>query len=331
MDFRIGVVCIVFDFLKKRVFPTGVDLGSGYLKMAQLGFDGHQYFLHAAGREEMPADIEPGSAHWQRWVAATAKEMIGRGGFSGRRVVTAMPADDVFIDQISIPKTTDDKIEQAVLATIKSKVPFDPTGAMVKYVVADRRCRNGQMDVLVMAGEKQTVERQLAIYEKANLQICGMSVWPLAMTNSYVKLFSRRAEDREVVVMLVDIGANHTSIVVCKHSNLLLARMIPIGFKKLGYDGMTQRLMDEMNACCRYFELFSESFQIHRLVLISGRSVDRGICERVAEVAKQMQIPAQIGDVLGAVQVQPGCRFDIERRGQQIDWATAFGLSLPEI
>lgn len=53
---------MVFDFLKKRVFPTGVDLGSGYLKMAQLGFDGNQFFLHAAGREEKPKDIEPGSA-----------------------------------------------------------------------------------------------------------------------------------------------------------------------------------------------------------------------------------------------------------------------------
>jgi type IV pilus assembly protein PilM len=321
----------VFDFLKKRVFPTGVDLGSGYLKMAQLGFDGKQFFLYAAGREERPDDIEPGSAQWQRWMAATAKEMIGKGGFSGRQVVTAMPADDVFIDQIKILKTVDNKIRQAVLAKIKPKLPFDPTGAMVKYVVADRQSSNGEMNVLVMAGERQTVDRHLAIYEKANLQICGMSVWPLAMTNSYVKFFGRRVEDREIVAMLVDIGANHANIVICRHSNLLLARMIPIGFRQLGYDEMIQRLMDEMNACCRYFELVSDGAQIGRLVLISGRSVDRTICERVTELAKRMQIPAQIGDVLSAVQVRRGCRFDIERRGRQVDWATAFGLSLPEM
>ena len=137
----------MFDFLKKRIFPTGVDLGSSYLKMAQLAFDGNQFFLHAAGREERPKDIKPGSAQWQRWVAATAKEMIGKGGFSGRQVVTAMPADDVFIDQINIPKTADEKIEEAVLAKIKPKLPFDPAGAMVKYVVSDGQYSNGEVSV----------------------------------------------------------------------------------------------------------------------------------------------------------------------------------------
>lgn len=331
----------MFDFLKKRVFPTGVDLGSGYLKMAQLGFDGNQFFLHAAGREERPKDIESGGAQWQRWVAATAKEMIGKGGFSGRQVVTAMPVEDVFIDQIKIPKTADENIEQVVLAKIKHKLPFDASGAMVKHVVSNEQCGNGEMSVLVMAGERRTVDRHLAIYEKANLQICGIRVWPLAMTNSYVKFFGRRAEDREIVVMLVDIGANHTNIVICRYSNLLLARMIPIGFRQLEYDDqlrrgadaarILERLMDEMNACCRYFELVSDGTQIHRLVLISGRNMDKTICERVAELAKEMQIPAQIGDVLAAVQVRRSCRFDIERRGRQVDWATAFGLSLPEM
>jgi type IV pilus assembly protein PilM len=319
----------VFDFLKKRVFPTGVDLGSGYLKMAQLGFDGNQFFLYAAGREERPKDIEPGSAQWQRWVASTAKEMIGSGGFSGKRVVTAMPADDVFIDQIKIPKTADEKIEKAVLAKIKPRLPFDASGAMVKYVVSDKHSGNGEMGVLVMAGQRQTVDRHLAIYEKAGLEICGISVWPLAMTNSYVKFFGRRVEDREVIAMLIDIGANHTNIVICRHSNLLLARMIKIGFRQFEYNEMIERLMDEMNACCRYFELVSDGAQINRLVLISGQSVDRIICEKVAELAKEMQIPAQIGDVLTAVQVRRGCHFDIERRGRQVDWATAFGLSLP--
>jgi type IV pilus assembly protein PilM len=318
----------VFEFLKKRVLPTGIDLGSGYLKMAQLGSDGKQFYLNAAGREQRPEDIEPGSAQWQRWVAMTAKDMIGKGGFNGKQVVTAIPADDIFIDQIKIAKAADDKIMRAVLAKIEDKLPFDSTGAMVKYVVAERQSGNGQMDVLVMAAARQMVDRHLAIYEKAGLQICGISVWPLAMTKSYVKFFGRRAEDRETVAMLLDIGANHTNVVVSRHNNLLFARMIPIGLGQLSDEDVIQKLMDEINACCRNFELVSSGSQIHRLVLISGRSVDSIICEKLAELAQGMQIPAQIGDVLAAVQVKSGCKFDIERRGPQADWATAFGLSL---
>ena len=97
----------MFEFLKKRVLPTGFDLGSGYLKMAQLGFDGMRLYLYAAGCEEKPEPIEPGSAEWQRWVATTDKEMMSKGRFSGKQVMTAMPSDDVFIDQIKILKTAD--------------------------------------------------------------------------------------------------------------------------------------------------------------------------------------------------------------------------------
>ena len=318
----------MLEFLKKRVLPTGVDLGSGYLKMAQLGFDGMRLYLYAAGREEKPPEIEPGSGDWQRWVATTAKEMISKGSFSGKQIITAMPSDDVFIDQIKIPKAADEKTEQAVFAKIEPRLPFDPTGAMVRYVVAEQQCNDGQMDVLVMVAERKTVDGHLAIYEKAGLEIQGMSVWPLAMTNSYIEFFGRRNEDIKTVAMLVDIGANHSNIVVCRHKNLLFARVIQIGFKQLNDDEMVQKLMVEMDACCRYFESVSGGAHIQRLVFISGRSVERNICEKVSELAQRMRIPAQIGDVLAAVEVRSGCRFDIERRGRQVDWATAFGLSL---
>ncbi|MHC5061233.1 MAG: pilus assembly protein PilM [Planctomycetota bacterium] len=318
----------MFEFLKKRVFPTGVDLGSRYLKMAQLGFDGRQLYLNAAGREQRPDDIEPGSAQWQRWVAGAAKDIIRKGGFSGKQVITSIPADDVFIEQIKIPKSADKNVEHAVLSKIEKKLPFNSKNAMVKYVVSERHNSNGQMDVLVMAAERQTVDRHLAIYEKAHLEISGISIWPLAMTNSYVELFGRRAEDRETVVMLVDIGANHTNIVVSMHSNLLFARMIPTGSRQLEKGDTPEKLMDEINACFRYFELVSDGAQIQRLVLISGRGTENSLCEKIAEFAREIQVPAQIGDVLAAVQVKPGCKFDIERRGPQADWATAFGLSL---
>ena len=125
--------------LKKHVFSTGVDIGSSHLKMAQLGVDSKGVYLHAACLRDCPADIVPGSGDWQRWAAKTIKVMFNAGGFKGRDVVTAMPPGDVFIDQIKIPKSAGDNIDEAVLANIESKLPFDSEGALVKHVIADRR------------------------------------------------------------------------------------------------------------------------------------------------------------------------------------------------
>jgi hypothetical protein len=41
-----------------------------------------------------------------------------------------------------------------------------------------------------------------------------------------------------------------------------------------------------------------------------------------------MQVPAQIGDVISAVEINHGPECIIDRRNCKVDWATAFGLSL---
>ncbi len=90
---------------------------------------------------------------------------------------------------------------------------------------------------------------------------------------------------------------------------------------------MGQRLLAEIDACIRYFEnLFGGT--IERLVFLAGSGTSTALCEKVAELAQQMQVSAQIGDVLCAVEINNGPPCIIDRRNSQIDWATAFGLSL---
>ena len=65
---------VMLEFLKKKVYSIGVDLGSGHLKIAQLGFNGRALYLHAAGIEAKPDDIEAGSSDWQRWAAKAVRK-----------------------------------------------------------------------------------------------------------------------------------------------------------------------------------------------------------------------------------------------------------------
>ncbi len=322
----------MFEFVKKRIFPIGVDLGSGYLKMSQLALDGRCLYLHAAGYEAKPDDIVYGSGDWQRWAAKTAKELANRGGFKGKEVITAIPSDAVFIEQIKVPKSAGENLEKVAFKDIELKLPFDPTDAMVKCVVAEQQGGNGQLDVVVMAAERIKVDRILAIYEKADFKVRTMSVSPLAITNSYVQFFGRRKEDSKTIVMLVDTGANHSNIAICKHANLLFARVIPVGFMRLVDDGnMAEDLIEEMNACWRYFESVPGGGRIERLIFFSGRGTDNHLCKKVGQLAEKMQIPAQIADVLAAVEAGKECKIAIGRCGYKVDWARAFGLSLTKV
>lgn len=111
----------MFKALKNKVCAIGVDLGSSYLRMAQLGGTGRDMYLHAVACSQKPEDVQSGGGDWQRWAAKETKELVKKYGFKGKKVVTALPSDDVFIDQIKLPKMQEDKLGDAVFSKVKKK------------------------------------------------------------------------------------------------------------------------------------------------------------------------------------------------------------------
>jgi len=322
----------MFWFSKNPTYSIGVDMNNDIIKMVQLGENGKGTTIIAGGSEHRPEDVKAGSGNWQRWAIEAMRRLTTNGKFRGRNITTLMPANEVFIDQIKMPKIKagdqnakndpwehDDKLRDAIFSKIKQKLPFEPDGAMIKYIPAE------EDNVLVIASERKIIDRHLAIYEKANLQVKSISVWPIALINTYTKFFSRRKSDTEATVMLLEINTNCTNLVICHHKNLLFARSIPIGAQRLESDEVITRLALELTACKRQFNSMQRKAQIERLIFLSSREEDKNVC---ATIAKQLETPARIGNCLAAVEIEKSCRPGIERRGCQINWATAFGLSL---
>jgi Tfp pilus assembly PilM family ATPase len=315
------------NLLKKKICPIGIDPGSGYIKMSQLRREDNGLVLNAAAISEMPKDIAAGSADWQRWIAETSANLIANNKFIGREVIASIPSEDIFIDQFQISRVPESQLNEAITSKLAKKLPFNIKDAIIKHVCNDNKS-NGHFDVLVMVTERQKIDRNLAIYEKAGLTIKGMCVWCVAGVNVYTNFFGRRQTDKDAVVLLLEMGVRHTNVMICKHNNLLFARRITIGYEQLMQGHGAERLVSEIDACCRYYESLNNSDKIERLILFSDKNVNRKICEKIADFAQMKQMPAQIGDVMAAVNVQSARLNDIDRRGPQPNWAMSFGLSL---
>ncbi len=324
----------MFGLLKKNAYSIGIDVGNSGLKLAQLGENGKTLSLIAGITEDRPEDIKPGSSNWQKWAIETIHSLTAHNGFRGRDVIAAMPPSDVFIDHIKAPKTNDAKLQDTVFSKIKQKLPFESLqeNTVMKCVKTE------EDNVLVMAMERKIIDRHLAMYEKAGLSIKSMSVWPAALANCYVRFFGRRKYDLNAVVMLVCIEVDHTNVVVCRHRNLLLARSIAIGVTQLDDEQVATRLVMELSACRRQFGMMYRKARVERLIFLSGQAVSTDIC---ATIAKQLEMPAQLGDCLTAVELAdphgPGTGLErgkgrlgkpIDRRDCRINWAVAFGLSM---
>ncbi len=325
----------MFGFTKNRVCPVGVDLGQNSLKLAQLGNNGIGTSLLAGNSKSTPDNLQPGSSVWQKWAIEAIRLLTTYGHFQGRDVIASMPTSDVFIDHIKMPKTNGGDLEDTIFSKIKQKLPFESlkTNTMMQYIPTE------EDNVLVMATERRIIDRHLAIYEEAGLSIKSIGVWPTALTNCYVKFFGRRKSDLESVVMLICIEADCTNIVICRYANLLMARSLPIGAERFDDEQATTRLVMELTACKRQFGLMYRNAQIERLIFLSGQSQTVGK-DVYATIAKQLEMPAQIGDCLAAVEIGKSCRLtgddhdngrsdnQIDRRDCHINWAVAFGLSL---
>ncbi len=324
----------MFGLLKKHAYSIGIDICNDSLRLVQLENNGKGIHLIAGSSEKPPDDMKSGSSTWQRWAIETIHKLISNSDFQGKEVTAGMPSSEIFIDHIKLPKTSESKLQDAIFSKIKQKLPFEPVqeNTMLKYIPTE------QDNVMVMATERTIIDRHLAIYEKAGLAIKSIGIWPMALVNCYTTFFGRRKSDLEAIVMLICIEVDCTNVVICRHKNLLFARSIPIGAKKFDDEKAITGLVFELTACKRQFTSMHNNAQIDRLIFLSSRSSDRDVC---ATIAKQLEMPAQIGDCLAAVKIASSFRLErdtecdkenpgnpIDRRNCQANWAVAFGLSL---
>jgi len=328
----------MFKLSKSNAYSIGVDIGDDSLKLVQLGENGNGISLIAGQSENLPEGVKAGSSQWQRWAIETIRQLTSEGDFQGKEVIAALPAREVFIDNIKMPKSDDGDVEEAIFSKIKQKLPFEPIreNTMIKYIPME------QDNTLVIATERKIIDRHLAIYEKAGLSIKSIDIWPTALANCYTKFFGRRKSDLETIVMLVCIEVNCSNVVICRHNNLLFARSLSTGLSQLDKKKSVNKLVLDLTECRRQFTSMNPRNQIGRLIFLSSQTtVDKEMC---VTIAKQLDIPAQVGDCLAAVEIvepsSPGGKTKsndddkestgtpIERRNSEVNWATAFGLSL---
>ncbi len=315
----------------KKYGPMGVDLGSGHLRAVQLGRNGQGLFLQAGGIRTKPDEIKVGTPEWQRWALEALKEIVRENAFKGTKVMTALPSDDLFIDQVRVSRgSSTAAIEQAAFGKVQSKLPFKAEEGLLKYVVVEQPGgKSPEVEVVIMGAGRLAVEVHLAIYEQAGLDVEGMIPWPMAMVDSYTRFFCRRRHEQDRVSLLMSLGTHHCNVVICRQVSLLFARVVPIGFSHLGETGLMHRLIAEVDACARYYQAMPSPGPSERRVFLAGSGVSRSVCEGVAELARRMQIAAQVGDVLSAIRVDPvEQKAMVDRRNSKVDWSLAFGLSL---
>ena len=309
----------MLELFGNHTYPIGVDMGDDALTLVQMANDVDAIRLLAADSIEYPPDIKPGSASWQRWAIKATAEAVAHGRFQGKKVIAALPAGEVFIDTIQMPKAPEGELQNAILNHLKPKLQITPDDVLMEHVKTDSE------NILVMATDKTKLYRHLAIYEKARLKVASISVWPMAVLKAYTYLWARHMGHNDKPVMLLDIGKSCTNIVICDSANLYFAHSAPVGAKNLDIERMVDLLKSEMDMCRARFRSTHKGPQVNHIIFVSGHAVDKDIYSKIAKWAK---MSAQIGDCLEAVGANRSDKAGHKNHVRHANWITAMGLSL---
>ncbi len=356
---------MAWRLLKTRTLPIGIDLGTAAVKLAQLRRGEDRLELVAAACAEVPEACRNDLRKRLEFAARRLRGLVRSGGFRDRQCVISLPAAMTVVEHVKTAKVPLNELTRVLHWELDGKLPFRPTEAVIRHVVAGETYadRDAQLEVIAIAAARNVINALLEVARRCRLEVVALEVEPCAIVECFGRLF-RRADDSERVTLFLDFGEATTQVVISHGSRLVFARNLLVGAREMEqkaastvgasvedirtlrrrlmsaansspeadqlYDAMGAALgglVEEITKCLRYYESVFPSRTIERAVFLGGQALDRRLCQRVAQ---RLNLPAQIGDPLARIGQAPGaktCRA-LDRRHAQPAWAVAVGLSL---
>ncbi|HEX4125227.1 MAG TPA: pilus assembly protein PilM [Tepidisphaeraceae bacterium] len=219
--------------------PIGIDLGTDYLRMAQVEPAGGEtaspsdFRLIAAASSEIPVTARTDPAERVAFFAQSVREMMARGNFRGRRAILAMPASEMQVVQLTLPAMTDQQTQSMLprQLSIQGMLPFDSANAVLRHLIAGQvRHADGALNdrAIVFAVERTLIEQYIAAAAKARLDVVGLNLEPKAIVDCFSHVY-RRKSDRDVTSGYVDIGCSATRVCLARGERIVFARILDVG------------------------------------------------------------------------------------------------------
>lgn len=224
------MLSFVQSWFSPATSPIGVDFGSDCLRLAQVELIGNEHHLVAAASADVPPHVRNDPNARFTFFSEAVRDLLQQGNFRGRRAILSLPASLMHIQHLRVPKMDDDALKKGLAWEARGKLPFDPTQAVLRHLVAGEiyHDQEPKYEVILMAARRELVDQYLAAANRARLTVAGMNVEPKATIDCFSHIY-RRASDVESTTCYVDIGCTASRATVARGGKIQFARVIPIG------------------------------------------------------------------------------------------------------
>src|SRR4051794_4956778 len=181
------MLSFVQSWMAPKCNPIGVDFGSECLRLAQVSMTTGEARLVAAASADVPSHVRHDPAARINFFVDAVRDLLSQGKFRGRETVLGLPASQMFIQHLRMPKMDADGMKKALPWELRGKLPIDPNQAQLRHIIAGDvyEGQEAKSEVIVMAAAKEAVLQYLAAAARAKLDVIGMNIEAKAIVDCF--------------------------------------------------------------------------------------------------------------------------------------------------
>ena len=219
--------------MAKGKLALGLDIGSTGIKMIQLKESRRRgqvvYALQSFGMKPLPPEaIVDGALMNSTAIVQAMQELVAELKIKQREVAIGVSGHSVIIKKISMPRMTQEELEESIQWEAEQYIPFDVKDVNIDTQILnpDANDATGQMDVLLVAAKKDMINDYTTVVSEAGLQPAVVDVDAFAVQNTFSANYEVPPSE---AIVLINAGASVVNINILSNGMTVFTRDVTIG------------------------------------------------------------------------------------------------------
>jgi len=222
---------------KRKGAPVlGIDVSSTTVKLLELSHAQGQYRVESYAVASLPQDaVIEKNVNDVDGVANAIRTVVAQSRTKLKTVAAAVAGSSVITKMIDMPEgLSDDDMEMQLTLEADQYIPYPLEEVAIDFEVQGPSPeREGQVEVLLAACRRETIDARVEAIEAAELTPRIMDVEAYAMERAFFLLQSQFDLSAQSTVAVVDIGATMTTLSVLNNGQTIYTREQLFGGKQL--------------------------------------------------------------------------------------------------
>lgn len=224
----------MFNFTYNKARPIGLDIGYDSIRMIQLARSDDHAGVIAADQMRLDTDATAEGQISSEFAVSAIKEMLARGNFRGKNVVSGLSNDCLKIKSLRLDATDPARIEELMRKEITEQFGLNADTDEIRYIVAGSVYQGDDIknEVIFFGADKESISRHISLLEEAGLKPVAIDAAPCALFRCF-RGSLRREEDRQLVSVFIEVGSLFTTVIISRGPQIAFVKQIPIAGRHL--------------------------------------------------------------------------------------------------